>query len=99
VQIHSTSLKNDINRIPNTHINNKEDKMTGDQLKALEGRLLKAADQLRANSKLTATEYSFPVLGNNTYYLKGWQNPSERHPTHKKQRALSYKLPFLRIQL
>ena len=37
--------------------------MTGDQLKALEGRLWKAADELRANSKLTATEYSFPVLG------------------------------------
>ena len=54
--IHSTSLKNDKNKIPNTQIN-KEDKMTGDQLKALEGRLWKAADQLRANSKLTATEY------------------------------------------
>lgn len=37
--------------------------MTGVQLKALEDRLWKAADQLRANSKLTATEYSFPVLG------------------------------------
>jgi type I restriction enzyme M protein len=37
--------------------------MTGDQLKALENRLWKAADDLRANSKLTATEYSFPVLG------------------------------------
>ena len=35
--------------------------MTGEQLKALEGRLWKAADDLRANSKLTATEYSFPV--------------------------------------
>ena len=37
--------------------------MTGEQLKALENRLWKAADDLRANSKLTATEYSFPVLG------------------------------------
>ena len=37
--------------------------MTGEQLKALESRLWKAADELRANSKLTATEYSFPVLG------------------------------------
>ena len=37
--------------------------MTGEQIKALEGRLWKAADELRANSKLTATEYSFPVLG------------------------------------
>jgi len=37
--------------------------MTGQQLKELETRLWQAADQLRANSKLTATEYSFPVLG------------------------------------
>ena len=37
--------------------------MTSEQLKALENRLWKAADELRANSKLTATEYSFPVLG------------------------------------
>ena len=32
-------------------------------IKALEARLWEAADQLRANSSLTATEYSFPVLG------------------------------------
>lgn len=37
--------------------------MTKEQLKQLENRLWKAADDLRANSKLTATEYSFPVLG------------------------------------
>ncbi len=37
--------------------------MTGDQLNRLEAQLWSAADQLRANSKLTATEYSFPVLG------------------------------------
>ncbi|NUO00409.1 MAG: N-6 DNA methylase [Saprospiraceae bacterium] len=37
--------------------------MTAHQLKELEKRLWEAADQLRANSKLTATEYSFPVLG------------------------------------
>lgn len=37
--------------------------MTAQQLKDLESRLWKAADDLRANSKLTATEYSFPVLG------------------------------------
>jgi len=37
--------------------------MNGEKIKALESRLWKAADQLRANSKLTATEYSFPVLG------------------------------------
>lgn len=37
--------------------------MNAAQLKDLETRLWQAADQLRANSKLTATEYSFPVLG------------------------------------
>lgn len=37
--------------------------MTGEQLKQLENSLWHAADQLRANSKLTASEYSFPVLG------------------------------------
>lgn len=37
--------------------------MTAEQLKQLETRLWKTADDLRANSKLTATEYSFPVLG------------------------------------
>ena len=37
--------------------------MTAEQLSALESRLWQAADDLRANSKLTATEYSFPVLG------------------------------------
>jgi len=37
--------------------------MTGQDLKRLEDKLWEAADQLRANSKLTATEYSFPVLG------------------------------------
>ena len=37
--------------------------MNRDQLKELEARLWKAADDLRANSKLTASEYSFPVLG------------------------------------
>lgn len=37
--------------------------MQGKQLRQLEAELWKAADQLRANSKLTATEYSMPVLG------------------------------------
>jgi len=37
--------------------------MTGQQIKELETRLWQAADQLRANSKLTAAKYSFPVLG------------------------------------
>jgi type I restriction enzyme M protein len=33
------------------------------ELKQLEDDLWEAADQLRANSKLTASEYSMPVLG------------------------------------
>ena len=37
--------------------------MQGKQLKLLEAELWRAADQLRANSKLTASEYSMPVLG------------------------------------
>lgn len=37
--------------------------MQGNQLKKLEAELWRAADQLRANSKLTASEYSMPVLG------------------------------------
>ncbi len=37
--------------------------MTGKQLRKLEAELWRAADQLRANSKLTASEYSMPVLG------------------------------------
>ncbi|MBN1633078.1 MAG: N-6 DNA methylase, partial [Ignavibacteria bacterium] len=37
--------------------------MQGNELRKLEAELWRAADQLRANSKLTATEYSMPVLG------------------------------------
>ncbi len=37
--------------------------MQGKQLRLLEAGLWRAADQLRANSKLTASEYSMPVLG------------------------------------
>ena len=37
--------------------------MQGKHLRKLEAELWKAADQLRANSKLTASEYSMPVLG------------------------------------
>ncbi len=37
--------------------------MQGKQLRKLETELWRAADQLRANSKLTASEYSMPVLG------------------------------------
>jgi type I restriction enzyme M protein len=36
--------------------------MTAEQLRKLENDLWEAADQLRANSKLTATEYTMPVL-------------------------------------
>lgn len=37
--------------------------MQGKQIRKLEAELWRAADQLRANSKLTASEYSMPVLG------------------------------------
>lgn len=37
--------------------------MTSEELKKLESSLWEAADRLRANSKLNATEYSMPVLG------------------------------------
>ncbi len=37
--------------------------MQGTELRKLEAELWRAADQLRANSKLTASEYSMPVLG------------------------------------
>lgn len=39
------------------------EKMDYQELKQLEDDLWEAADQLRANSKLTASEYSMPVLG------------------------------------
>ena len=37
--------------------------MNSKELRSLEKRLWESADTLRANSKLTATEYSFPILG------------------------------------
>lgn len=37
--------------------------MKGKELRELEAELWRAADQLRANSKLTASEYTMPVLG------------------------------------
>ena len=37
--------------------------MTKDQLKQLEKELWNAADNLRANSKLTSSDYFMPVLG------------------------------------
>ena len=36
---------------------------TMENIDRIESRLWEAADQLRANSKLTSTEYSMPVLG------------------------------------
>ena len=39
--------------------------MKKDQLKKLEADLWRAADSLRANSDLNASEYSTPVLGLN----------------------------------
>jgi len=62
--------------------------MTGEQLKALESRLWKAADDLRANSKLTATEYSMPVLG--IIFL--------RHARNKYSKQSSSITPILRIK-
>lgn len=52
--------------------------MNAQELKHLETKLWEAADQLRANSKLTATEYSFPVLG--LIFL--------RHAHHRFKKAL-----------
>lgn len=46
--------------------------MQGKQLRKLEAELWRAADQLRANSKLTASEYSMPVLG--LIFLRHAQN-------------------------
>lgn len=37
--------------------------MNAQQLRQLENDLWEAADQLRANSKLTASEYTMPILG------------------------------------
>ena len=51
--------------------------MTRDQLKKLEGDLGDAADSLRANSDLKASEYSTPVLG--LIFLKFADNAYHRH--------------------
>ena len=51
--------------------------MTRDQLKQLENDLWKAADNLRANSDLKASEYSIPVLG--LIFLKFADNNYRRH--------------------
>jgi type I restriction enzyme M protein len=54
--------------------------MNNDQIKQLEKELWDAADQLRANSKLTAAEYKDPVLG--LILLRFAQN---RHEEAKQQ--------------
>jgi type I restriction enzyme M protein len=51
--------------------------MTRDQLKQLEDRLWTAADNLRANSDLKASEYSIPVLG--LIFLKFADNIYRQH--------------------
>ena len=51
--------------------------MTREQLKQLENDLWKAADNLRANSDLKASEYSIPVLG--LIFLKFADNNYRRH--------------------
>lgn len=62
--------------------------MQGKQLRKLEAELWRAADQLRANSKLTASEYSMPVLGliflRHAYnrFLKAKENVEKSLPYH-----------------
>ncbi len=51
--------------------------MTRDQLKQLEDQLWSAADNLRANSDLKASEYSIPVLG--LIFLKFADNKFRQH--------------------
>ena len=51
--------------------------MQGTQLRKLEAELWRAADQLRANSKLTASEYAMPVLG--LIFLRHAYNPRFAH--------------------
>ena len=51
--------------------------MNRDQLKKLEGDLWSAADKLRANSDLKASEYSTPVLG--LIFLKFVDNKYRQH--------------------
>ena len=73
--------------------------MQGKELRKLEAELWKAADQLRANSKLTASEYSMPVLGliflRHAYnrYLKVRVEIEKNLPSHPQRgkRALTKK--------
>lgn len=57
--------------------------MTRDQLKKLENDLWSAADKLRANSDLKASEYSTPVLG--LIFLKFADNKYRQHEAAIKQ--------------
>ncbi len=53
-------------KIPQTHTTQEDQSRMGNALKdieKLESRLWEVADQLRANSKLTSSEYCMPVLG------------------------------------
>jgi len=65
--------------------------MQGKQLRQLEAELWRAADQLRANSKLTATEYSMPVLGliflRHAYnrFIKAKEEVENNLPIHPKR--------------
>ncbi len=71
--------------------------MQGTQLRKLEAEMWRAADQLRANSKLTASEYSMPVLG--LIFLRHAYNRFQKVkievektlPSHPQRRALTKK--------
>ncbi len=77
--------------------------MTRDQLKQLEDQLWSAADNLRANSDLKASEYSIPVLG--LIFLKFADNNYRRHEAaiqaefeKKKGTRLEKSLPEIAIE-
>ena len=61
--------------------------MTRDQLKKLESDLWAAADKLRANSDVKASEYSTPVLG--LIFLKFADNkyPSTKPPSFRNMKS------------
>ena len=63
--------------------------MTRDQLKKLENDLWSAADKLRANSDLKASEYSTPVLG--LIFLKFADNKYRQHEAAIKQEYHQHK--------
>jgi len=76
--------------------------MTKDQLKQLETDLWSAADNLRANSDLKASEYSIPVLG--LIFLKFADNNYRRHEAailaeHKKRKGSRTEKPIATIAI